>query len=144
MTDVLIRQLPDGGEISCTAGQILLDDGVETAVYLSLWGGNEDDSGDDVDKPREWWANKNESAHEKKFRSRTQALLRSIPATSGNLRLIEDAVAQDLAWMLETKLATGLTASVRIPQLNWVQIDVKVEVQGKAYEPSFTKKMGVS
>lgn len=144
MADVLIFQTPDGGEVTCTAGQILLDDGVASVVYISLWGGNEDDSGSDADKPKEFWANKIETDATKKIRSRTQALLRSIPATSGNLRLIEEAVAQDLAWMLETKLATFVGASVSIPRLNWVNIEVSVEIQGKSFAVSFAKKVGLS
>ena len=144
MSDVVIFQTEDGGEIICEAGQIALDDGLAGAAYLSLFGGNDDDSGDDDGKSKEWWANKTETNDAKKFRSRTQSLLRGLPLTSGNLGLVEDAVAQDLQWMLDTKLADFDGASASIPALNWIKIAVKIEIQGKAYAPVFAKKTGTS
>ena len=144
MSDVVLFQTPEGGEITCTAGQIALDEGLATSVYISLFGGNEDDSGDDSDKAREFWGNKIESDSTKKLRSRTGNLLRSIAITSGNLSRIEDAVTQDLQWMLDTKLADAVVPSVRVPALNTVQIDVKIEIQNRVYDVSFTKKTGVT
>ena len=144
MADVLVYQTNDGGEIICEAGQIAMDDGVQTAVFLSLFGGNEDDSGDDDGKAKEWWPNKTETDANKKFRSRTHYLLRSIALTSGNLQLIEDAAALDLQWMLDTKLADFVGASASIPALNWIRIDVKIEIQGKAFAPAFAKKIGTA
>lgn len=144
MSDVRIFQQPEGGDIECIAGQITMDDGLASAAYLSLFGGNEDDSGDDADLPREWWANKTESDANKKFRSRTQSLLRGLPLTSGNLSLVEDAAAQDLQWMLDTKLADFVGASASIPALNWIKIEVRIEIQGKVFAPAFAKKTGMS
>lgn len=138
--DVALYQAPDGGEITCENGIILTDDGVESATFISLFGGNEDDSGDDSDKAREWWGNKIEGDAAKRLRSETQNLLRSIPATSGNLRLIEDAVGHDLAWMVETELASFVGASCSMPGLNRIQIDVKIEIQNVVYTPSFQAK----
>jgi phage gp46-like protein len=140
MTDVLLFQTPDGGEVTFENGQPLMDDGLETAAYLSLFGGNEEDSGGDEGKPVEWWGNKIESDASKKLRSHTQFLLRSIPITSGNIVLIEDAVAQDLAWMVETKLASFVGGTVSIPALNTIRIDVKIVVQDKTYAPVFLYK----
>ncbi len=144
MTDVLLSNTADGGEIEAIAGQITVDEGLRTAVFISLFGGNEDDSGDEADKPREFWGNKIETDATKKLRSRTGNLLRSIAITSGNLSLIQDAVAQDLQWMLDTKLADAAVPSVRVPALNTVQIDVKIEIQNKVYDLSFTKKTGAT
>lgn len=142
MSDVILQHTPDGGEITCENGVIAMDEGVVTAVYVSLFGGNEGDSGGDEHKAVEWWGNKIETDSTKKLRSETQHLLRSIPATSGNLRLIEDAVGHDLAWMVETKLASFVGCSASIPALNTVKIDVKIEIQNELYEPSFSAKWG--
>lgn len=144
MSDVVLFNTVEGGEITCEAGQIAIDEGVATAVYISLWGGNEDDSGDDDTKSLEWWANKTEGDATKKLRSRTQNLLRSIALTSGNIQLIEDAAALDLQWMLDTKLADAVVPTVSIPALNTVKIDLKIEIQGKAYALAFAKKTGKS
>jgi phage gp46-like protein len=144
VADVLLYQTVDGGEVTCEAGQIELDDGVATATYLSLFGGNEDDSGDDADKAVEWWGNKVETDATKKLRSRVQNLLRSIAASSGNLRRIEDAANLDLAWMVETQLATVARASASIPALNWIKLDVKIEIQDKVISLAFAKKTGIA
>lgn len=142
--DVVLYNTADGGEIVCEGGDLRTDDGYETAVYNSLFGGNEDDSGDDDGKPNQWWGNVIETDENKLLRSRLQNLLRSIPATSGNLRLLEDAGAQDLEWMIATEIATSVGVSARIPALNTVQIDVKVIINGVTYTPKFTRKWGSS
>lgn len=139
MSDVVLFQTDNGGEIECVAGQITLDEGLFSAVFISLFGGNEDDSGDDVDKSREWWGNKIETDPTKKIRSRTGSLLRSLPAISGNLGRIEDAVTLDLQWMLDTKLADAVVPAVSIPALNKIKIDLKIEIQNRVYDLSFTK-----
>jgi phage gp46-like protein len=144
MTDVLLSQKVDGGEITFVNGEPLMDDGLETAAYLSLFGGNEEDSGGDEGKPYEFWGNKIETDASKKLRSQTQFLLRSIPITSGNIVLIEDAVANDLAWMVDAKLASFVGGTVSIPALNTIKIDVKIVVQDKTYAPVFLYKRSLA
>ena len=97
MTDVFICNTPDGGEIDIVGGAVTLNGGIESAVYLSLFGGNSDDAGGQ-DRSLEFWGNIGEQQNEQQ-RSRTQHLLESIPPSSSNLRRIEDAVRADLAWM---------------------------------------------
>lgn len=140
--DVKLFQLDDGGEIECINGVVTMDDGVATAVYLSLFGGNEDDSGTDADLSREFWGNKLTNDPSEKQRSETQHLLRSLPITSGNLRLIEEAVARDLAWMTESEVASFVGAEVSIPAINTVKILVKVEIQQVELTLEFVRKAG--
>lgn len=128
MADVLLVHTADGGEIRVESGDIQLTGGIETAVYLSLFGGNEDDSGIQGDEPKEWWGNKLEDAPERKLRSETQYLLRSLPAIPASLRRIEDSVERDLAWMSDS-VASGIAVEASIPRLNWVQIDITVVLQ---------------
>lgn len=142
MSDVVLFQTADGGEITCVNGVIAVDEGVATSVFLSLFGGNEDDSGDDADKPREFWGNKLETIDARKLRSRLQALLRSLPLTSGNLLRIEDAAKLDLQWMLDTKLADSVEVNASIPKLNWVKIETKIEIQNVTYTPTFLAQPG--
>lgn len=142
MTDVALRMLPDGGEIECAAGQITLDDGVESAVALSLFGGNEDDSGDQGDDAKSWWGNVGESLPERQYRSETQSLLRSIPATSSNLLRIENAITNDLKWMTDTKLASLVSAEASIPALNAVKMIITIVIQQVEFVVEFSKKWG--
>jgi phage gp46-like protein len=142
--DVKFFQTADGGEVICANGVFELGEDVPTAVYLSLFGGNEDDSGDDSDKANQWWANAIETVESQKLRSRLQNLLRSIPLTSGNLVRIEDAAKLDLQWMLDTKLADSVEVTASIPKLNWVMIETKIEIQDQTYTPAFAAQSGIS
>lgn len=137
MTDVHLFQTDDGGEIRSENGQVDTNDGLETAVYLSLFGGNESDSGLEADDPRQWWGNVGETDPARHYRSQTQHLLRSIPATSENLRRVEDAARNDLAWLVEIATRVGATAS--IPAVNQVRIVTPIEIDDRRYDFVFTE-----
>ncbi len=124
MTDVLLRQTNDGGEIAIENGLALMSDGLETAAYLSLYGGNEDDAGDDASKRQQWWGNVDEVEPTRTYRSETQRLLQLLPAVPSNLRRFEQAAARDLAWMINTGVAQSVAVSASIPALNRVRLEV--------------------
>jgi len=138
MPDVRLYLDDDGGEVTFTAGQIEIADGLETAGLLSILGGNEDDSGADCDNAKQWWGNLLETEEALKYRSRTAYLLRSIPAISGNLPVIEEAVNADLEWMLG-EFASAIEVTASLPALRRVDIDVDVTVGANKYELSFTE-----
>lgn len=125
MTDVLLRQTNDGGDITIQGGLLLLSDGLETSVYLSLFGGNEDDPAD-TDRTREWWGNLLEEEAERAYRSETQFLLHSLPAIPANLRRLEQAAARDLKWLGDTGLAQSVTVEATIPAVNRVRLGVEI------------------
>jgi len=128
--DVSLNQTPDGGEITVEGGVVRMSGGLETAAYLSLFGGNFQDDGRDGNSDN-WWGNLSETNAVRQYRSETQNLLKSLPLTSSNLRLIEDAVTRDLSWFLAQDIASSVRASVSIPSLNTVQIDVSIEAVGE-------------
>lgn len=126
MTDVLLRQTNDGGEITIEAGLALMSDGLETAVYLSLFGGNEDDAGDAAGERVQWWGNLDETEPARTYRSETQNLIRSLPAVPRNLLRIEQAAARDLAWMIASGVAKSVSVSASIPEVNRVVVAVSI------------------
>jgi phage gp46-like protein len=126
MTDVLLRQTNDGGDITVENGLVLLTDGLETAVYLSLFGGNQDDPGQG-DTTQQWWGNLLETDPTRTYRSETQYLLKSLPLIPVNLRRVEQAAARDLQWMLDAALATKVEIAASIPALNHMRIDVAIQ-----------------
>jgi phage gp46-like protein len=128
VSDVHLTHTPDGGEISFASGQAVLSDGLESSIYLSLFGGNERDSGRAADERFQWWGNLGERDLAKQYRSETQYLVRSLPATTGNLRRVEDAVKHDLDWLTATSLATSIKVTVGIPKLNTIAIAVTVDL----------------
>ena len=115
MTDVRLFHQADGGNIEfagpdLTTTDIKLDTGLETAVYLSWFGGNERGS---------WWGNLDEPLARQMI-SETASLLLSLPATSNNLLLIEASMLRDLQWALddgtfdEVSVVAALVAKDRI------------------------------
>lgn len=126
MTDVLLRQSNDGGEISLENGLVLMSEGLETAAYLSLFGGNQDDAGDVASDRLQWWGNIDEVEPARTYRSETQHLLQSLPAVPRNLGRVEQAASRDLAWMLETGLATSIEVATSIPALNRIRLEVTI------------------
>lgn len=127
MSDVRIFQTPDGGEVLVEIGTMAVDDGLESTVFLSLFGGNEDDAGGD-DIARSWWANALETDPARQYRSQTQNLLRSIPATSFNMRRIKAAAVNDLTWMVDAGIFKAFEVSVYIPRPNWVRMIIETEL----------------
>ena len=143
--DVLLVQANDDGEITITGGVAEMTGDFSTAAYLSLFGGNEDDDGIS-DNGKTYWGNYLEIDPVFKYVSKTQNLLQSLPAVSANLLRIEDAAKSDLEWFLTKKIASSLTVSATIPELNKVEITIAIEAQGEESTFSFTEnwKAGVT
>lgn len=139
MTDPLLRHFDDGGDLDFINGQLVMSDGLETAAYLSLFGGNERDDGSDATLLLEWWGNKIEQLPERRYRSQLQNLLASLPLVPANLRRFEDAGAQDLAWFVDTGLATFLRVIARIPRVNTLEIEINIVIDDVLFQFVFLK-----
>lgn len=137
MTNVLLYQSQNNGEINIENGLIETSGGLETAAYLSLFGGNENDNGliDSV----QWWGNSLETENSKIYKSETQYLLRSIPAIPANLRRIEEAVSRDLQWLLDENIANVVTVDASIPDVSKVKINVDIQAVGEESEFEFVE-----
>lgn len=136
--DVKLTQTPDGGEISIKNGIMQMSGGLETAVYLSLFGGNEDDDGRDQN-PHTWWGNRIETTAARKYVSETQHLLQALSATTGNLRRIEDAVKRDLAWLESENVASDVSVSVSMTGVNRINIAVSLAAYGNESQFEFAE-----
>lgn len=136
MPDVRLENAEDGGEMEFVNGAATMDPGVGTAVFLSLFGGNEDDSGLTGDNAKQWWGNLSETLPARKYRSETQALLRSLPLIPANLRRIEDAAARDLAWMVD-ELTASIETRATIPAVNHVRLEIAVTIDGRTSRYTF-------
>lgn len=135
--DILLRQTVDGGEIEVENGTVLMSGGLETAVFLSLFGGNEQDDGR-PDNPATWWGNLLDADRpERQYRSQTQHLIRSIPAVPANLRRVEDAARGDLAWMVTTGAASAVAAVATMPGLNKVLLSVTIDGETVEYSANW-------
>ena len=132
--DVKLFQTDDDGNITVENGLVEMSGGLETAAYLSLFGGNEDDDGR-ADNPANWWANLDEVDPTRQYHSETQNLLQALPATTGNLRRIEDAAGRDLAWFVDSGVASSVSVAASIPGINRIKLTIDIEAVGQ--ESSF-------
>lgn len=128
MTDVLLEQTDDGGEITVTNGVTGMTPGLSVTVYLTLFGGNIDDPGL-TDKTKAWWGNSTETEPVKQYRSRTQYLLRSLPVTSFNIERLAEAVEQDLAPLVSGGFLKEVVVTVTVPRRNAVNIKIESETE---------------
>ena len=124
--DILLFQSTDDGDLNLINGVLQMSGGLETAVYLSLFGGNADDSGSDKN-PRSWWGNLDEVDAAKHLRSETQYLLESMPATTGNLSRLRKAVERDLTWLKTSGVAAAVNVVASLPELNKVKLTITID-----------------
>lgn len=122
MTDVFLYQTANDGEIDIDQGDVLMTGGLETAVYLSLFGGNFRDDGT-TSNPKQWWGNADVNEPQEKQTSRFQYFVNSSPATSANLRKAEDLAEADLAWL---KREYDIQINATIPSFNKIKITVSI------------------
>jgi len=136
--DILITQITDGGNINIADGLVEMSPGLETAAYLSLFGGNEDDDGR-KGSPLTWWGNLDEPDADRRYVSETQNLLQSVPLTSSNLRRIEEAAKRDLAWFVSAGVASKVAVVATAPGLNRVDLSVTIEAFGEESRFEFSE-----
>ena len=136
--DVLLCQTNDLGDIEVEDGIVTMSGGLETAVYLSILGGNIEDDGLENNQFT-WWGNLMETDSAFKYVSETQRILTALPAVSRNLLLVEQAILRDLQWMLDNKVASNIAVTVTLPQINRVGISVDIEADGLEKNFNFTE-----
>ena len=136
--DVNLFQTPDDGDISIVDGLFVMGGGLETAAYLSMFGGNETDDGSQ-DTDQQWWGNVLENNSSRMYRSETGHILQSIPATTSNMIKVKDAVNRDLTWFKTEKIASSVDVTIRLPRLNTVSITIKIEALGNESEFEFVE-----
>jgi phage gp46-like protein len=128
--DVLLYQTDDDGEINVADGIVEMSGGLETAAYLSLFGGNEEDNGLE-NNPLTWWGNLEEIDPVRQYRSDTQYLLQALPATTVNLLRIQDAAFRDLSWLVKNNIASDLIVEATMPGLNKIKLVITIQALGK-------------
>lgn len=136
--DVWLYHILDDGDIVIENGVVEMNGGLGTAAYLSLFGGNEDDNG----RPKNsftWWGNFIELDSSKHYVSELQHLMQTLPLITGNLRRIEDAALRDLKWFLTEQIASSVQVEASIPDVNRVDITVRIEANGQENTFQFTE-----
>jgi phage gp46-like protein len=128
--DLLLTDTPDGGDIVILDGLISSDRALDTAVYLSLFGGNKKDNGK-VRNKETWWGNTLRGVSEnQKLVSRFQAIIFGLPMTTKNILDAEEAAKLDLLWMIDEKLADEIIADGRAVSNNRFYLKIQIKLRG--------------
>ena len=127
--DILLYSTIDGGEINITNDFFEMTGGFDTAIYLTLFGGNENHDGTESTKKFQYWGNLlDQNNPDNQLVSRTQNIIRGLPATPANLLKLEEAVKLDMKWFLNNKIIDTLNVTTSIPSKNRVDIYKKNKV----------------
>jgi len=114
--DVRLICTTDGGDVAFANGQPDMDQGLETAVYISLF------------SSKTWWGN---ALGGSALGSDLETILSQ--TLSNRTRLdAEEYARQALRWMLEEGIAKAVTVAATIPRVDTLLLTVTVEQPGNA------------
>ena len=109
--DVKLFPTEDGGNITIKNGQPYMDDGLETAAYISLFSGD-------------YWGN-SISERDEKCESKLETLFTRTLTNQARLDAEEYAL-QALAWMKRQGIAKEIEAEASIPRTGMLGLVVKI------------------
>jgi phage gp46-like protein len=137
--DLLLMETEDGGEVQIENDLFVCDRSFNTAVYLSLFGGNKDDNGK-VKNNKTWWGNTLPGiAEHEKFVSRFQAVISGLPMTTKNIQEAEAEANLDLKWIADEGIAEKITVSGRAVSRTGFALHIDIQAGGKSiYENTFS------
>ena len=129
--DLLLCDTLDGGDIAISNGFIVSDRTFNTAIYLSLFGGNQEDNGR-VRNSKTWWGNTLRGVNEnQKLVSRFQAIIFGLPMTTKNILKADEAAKLDLAWLIDEGFADEITTDGRAAGHNRLSLKVQLKAGGE-------------
>jgi phage gp46-like protein len=130
--DLLLEDTVDGGDIQIEDGLFVSDRTFRTAVYLSLFGGNKDDSGK-VKNNKTWWGNTLPgTGTNEKLVSRFQAVISGLPMTTKNIGEAEAAARLDLKWIIDEGAAEKIIVSGTAKAHNKFALRVEIKAGGES------------
>ena len=141
--DVLYTATPDGGDIKIENGLVKDCRNFDTAAYLSLFSGNENDA--DGREKDTWWGNLIPGTDRSEWmQSEFGATVAGYPLTSANIQKAEAAAGRDLAWLRTEADADEVNVSLSATSAKSVNLSVEVMQDGKktggcAYEFQWTE-----
>jgi len=126
--DLLLTLTEDGGELAIEDGLFMPDKSFATAVLISLFGGNIEDSGK-VENRSGWWGNYTGST-ENKIQSRFQAITNGNPLTVATAKEAVNAAKLDLAWVIENGIADEISIKGVIADVKRFELEVILTKDG--------------
>lgn len=110
MTDIAIRWMNDHGDVVVAGADLLADDGLETAVLLSIAldrrADDDDGLADDAD-PKGWWGDSYADTPGDRIGSKLWLLKREKQLPSVALK-VQEYAEQALQWLIDDGVASGV------------------------------------
>ena len=117
VTDILIYETGDGGDILLRGNDMASVGGYENTVYLAMFGGSS------------WWGNFMVPP-EQQYNCVTEDVLNTTPLTSQGRVLIENAIKTDLAYLSSIP---GTTTKVTTTITNANRIEINIDINGQQF-----------
>lgn len=121
--DVKLIITKEGFDIDLKNNFIEMTSGFESAIFLSIFGGNEEDDYSEATKEKQFWGNR---LNGNQYRSRTLKFINGSYANAQNLQLLEKNILLDLNWFIEENIADTLEVDCSIPNFNELKIDIRL------------------
>ena len=121
--DVKLIITKEGFDIDLKNNFIEMTSGFESAIFLSIFGGNEEDDYSEATKEKQFWGNR---LNGNQYRSRTLKFINGNYANAQNLQLLEQNILLDLNWFIEENIADTLEVDCSIPNFNELKIDIRL------------------
>lgn len=114
--DIFLFPILDGtGNIKIVDGEPIMDQGFETAVYISLEGDN-----------GEGWFGNEYLEESQKIVSSFAAFRKGAPLTSASILTAEELIASDLQWLINEDAATDVNVSITIISRNMIEVNIEI------------------
>ena len=98
------------------------------------------EDGGRVDNNKTWWGNRfAETSEKEKIVSRFQAIIKSLPLTTKNILLAEQAAKEDLAWMVDEGIADEIITDIKVVDRFRCELEVIIRKDGELIEKSSYK-----
>lgn len=111
--DLKLIPSTDGARLDFSGGQPLMDQGLETCVYISLF-------------CADWWGNATVEPKDRQA-SRVPEVAASATITNQSRVALEQAARDTLQWMIVAGIAASVTPSVQITSANTATLTVAIE-----------------
>lgn len=124
MIDVLLIQSPHGGaDVEYrSGGRVVLTSGPETAVRLSIDGGNDQDLNVTSTERDQWWGNLARPG--RAYRCTAQGVAVASPLTQIALNRYQDAVVSDLSHLVARGVVRSISPEISVKGKNGLQLVV--------------------
>lgn len=131
--DLAIIETGNGGDIQLLKNDLAVVQGIENMPYLAMFGGNKEQSTENVNANQpvpaqsfDWWGNNlfMQGDQSIQFNSKVEKILNTTPLTSAGRVLIENAIKKDLEFLEEIATITVVVTIVATDR-----IDINIEIK---------------